>query len=83
MQKDFCLIPVHWKTKTRQKSGQQVYSSGQVVKDFRSVKRKRQASEEKSRTVGDELVSEYRIGGLCRRLLNICGRTMLRDDLDM
>ena len=51
----------------RQKSGPQVQSSEQVVKDIRRATRKQYSAEEKIRIVLDGLRGEYSIAELCRR----------------
>ena len=51
----------------RQKSGTQVASSEQVVKDIRRATRKQYSAEEKIRIVLDGLRGEYSIAELCRR----------------
>jgi len=51
----------------RQKSGPQVQSSEQVVKDIRRATRKHHSAEEKIRIVLDGLRGEYSIAELCRR----------------
>ena len=51
----------------RQKSGTQVTSSDQVVKDIRRATRKQYSAEEKIRIVLDGLRGEYSIAELCRR----------------
>ena len=51
----------------RQKSGTQVASSEQAVKDIRRATRKQYSAEEKIRIVLDGLRGEYSIAELCRR----------------
>ena len=51
----------------RRKSGTQVASSEQVVKDIRRATRKQYSAEEKIRIVLDGLRGEYSIAELCRR----------------
>ena len=51
----------------RQKSGPQVQSAEQVVKDIRRATRKHHAAEDKIRIVLEGLRGEYSIAELCRR----------------
>lgn len=51
----------------RQKSGTQVTSSEQVVKDIRQATRKHNSAEEKIRIVPDGMSGEYCIAELCWR----------------